>query len=312
MPGPPASRIASLLPSATEILFAIGAGPQVVAVTHECDYPPEAQGLPRVTMNALPTAGAHSGDIDRHIRRALHEGSSIYVLDEAALAAARPDLVVTQELCEVCAVAYHEVAGAVRRLPGDVAVLSLEPEGLAAIRSTILSVGDVTGHTTSAELVAESMAERIAVVAALSAPAPRPRVVCLEWTDPLMIGGHWVPEMVQVAGGVDVLGVAGQPSRYADWGEVVAASPDLLVLMPCGFGLERTLEIAGEVTSQPGFERLPCARSGRVIAVDGSSYFNRPGPRVATGVEILAAGIRAGAGERLPRGAAWVRLAVAA
>jgi iron complex transport system substrate-binding protein len=300
--------VVSLLPSATEILFAIGAGPQVIGITHECDHPPEAQRLPRVTTSALPTEGAAPEVIDRHIRRAVHEGSSIYTLDEPSLRALAPDLVVTQELCDVCAVAYREVEQAVRRVGGDISVLSLEPENLDAICSTIVALGNVTGHRRAAELVAGSMSERIAVVAAMAPPDPRPVVVCIEWTDPLMAGGHWVPQMVELAGGRDALGRHGEPSREVTWDEVLAAEPDVMVLMPCGFGLEHTLEVSHEVTARPGFERLPCARSGRVVAVDGSSYFNRPGPRIVTGLEILAVALRASAQDALPKGAGWVRL----
>lgn len=305
-----AQRVVSLLPSATEILFAIGAGHKVVGVTHECDHPPEAQRLPRLTANALPTEGAAPAAIDRHIRHAVHQGSSIYTLDDAKLAEVRPDLVITQELCDVCAVAYAEVARAVRRLPGDVSVLSLEPDSLDAIASTIVTVGDMTGHGRAAELVAEAMRERIAVVAAMARPEPSPAVACIEWTDPVMAGGHWVPEMVEVAGGRDPLGIKAEPSREIEWEEVLAAAPDVMVLMPCGFGLERTLEVSAEITSRPGFADLPCARAGRVIAVDGSSYFNRPGPRIVTGLEIMASAVRAAAGDALPKGAGWVRLPV--
>jgi len=280
-------------------------------VTHECDFPPDAQRLPRLTSDALATAGATPAEIDRHIRHALHEGSSIYALDEAALKALAPDLVITQELCKVCAVAYQEVARAVRRLDRDVSLLSLEPESLKGICSTIVSVGDVTGHRRAAELVEEAMRERIEVVRSMEAPSPRPVVVCLEWTEPLMVAGHWVPEMVELAGGVDALGTAGAPSRVARWDEVFDARPDVLVLMPCGFDLARTIEISDEITSRPGFDDLPCARDGRVIAVDGSSYFNRPGPRIVSGLEILASAVGTAPGEALPRGADWVRLPVA-
>jgi iron complex transport system substrate-binding protein len=150
------------------------------------------------------------------------------------------------------------------------------------------------------------MGERISVVASMVTPARRPRVACLEWTDPIMAGGHWVPEMVALAGGQDPLGKAGQPSRDVTWDRVLAAEPEVMVLMPCGFGLARTLEVAGEITGRPGFAELPCAQDGRVVAVDGSSYFNRPGPRIVSGLEILAAAIRSAPGDPLPAGAAWV------
>jgi iron complex transport system substrate-binding protein len=301
-----AERIVSLLPSATEILFAIGAGDRVVAITHECDYPAEAQHLPRVTANALPNEGQPSAVIDRHIRKARHDGSSIYLLDEARLAELQPALIVTQELCDVCAVNYAVVEQAVRRLPGDVPVISLEPTSLEDIVAIVLVLGRATGCERGAEQVAAAMRERFAVVQSLSAPSPLRSVACIEWTDPIMAGGHWVPQMVALAGGRDALGRAGLPSHDVTWDEVIAAAPEVMVLMPCGFGLERTMQASHDITARPGFDELPCARSGRVVAVDGSSYFNRPGPRIASGLEILAAAARSEPGDRLPAGAQWV------
>ncbi len=299
-------RIASLLPSATEILFAVGAGDEVVGVTHECDYPPAARRLPPLTSSAIDHDGRACASIDRHIRAAVHTGSSIYRLDEALMARLAPDLVVTQELCEVCAVAYAQVEVAVRRLSGSTPVLSLEPNTLEDICSTIETVGEAVGRSEVARNVAAALRSRIATVAALTDPHPRPRIVCIEWTDPIMIGGHWVPEMVRLAGAEDPLGTAGAPSVYVPWEQVVSADPDILVLMPCGFGLEQTLAVAQDVTSRPDFDSLSCARTGRVVAVDGSSYFNRPGPRIVDGLEILAAVVRSAPGGRLPPGAAWV------
>ena len=285
----------------------MGAGDRVVAVTHECDHPPEGvRRLPRVTASALPTKGAAPRDIDTHIRVARHAGSSIYNLDTSALARLAPDLIVTQELCDVCAVAYETVEHAVRRLPGDVPIVSLEPRTVDDIVATAVAVGEATGEPHGGAALAAAMRERIEVVAALAAPAPRPRVVCIEWTDPIFIGGHWVPEMVRLAGGEDVLGVAGEPSPDVEWERVLQAQPDVLVLMPCGFDLPRTVAVAAEVTARPGFRDLPCARSGRVLATDGSSYFNRPGPRIIDGLEILAAAVRERPGAPLPAGARWV------
>lgn len=279
----------------------------MVAVTHECDFPADVvRRLPRVTSNRLPTDGGSSRDIDTHIRRARHSGSSIYHLDATKLERLEPDLIVTQELCDVCAVAYEAVERTVRLMPGDVPIMSLEPTTLEDVIATAEAVGDATGEQHGGEELARRMRERIAAIAASAATRPRPRVVCIEWTDPIFIGGHWVPEMVRIAGGDDVLGVEGKPSTDIPWERVLGAQPEVMVLMPCGFGLERTLDVAAEVTHRPGFAELPCARSGRVIAVDGSSYFNRPGPRIVDGLEILAAAIRADAGDPLPRGAAWV------
>jgi iron complex transport system substrate-binding protein len=300
-----ASRVVSLLPSATEILFAIGAGDRVVGVTHECDHPDAARRLPAVTSSVVVTDGTAPGDIDRHIRAARHAGSSIYRLDETALTRLQPDLIVTQELCDVCAVAYSEVRRAVRRLPGDVPVLSLEPRSVEEICASVEEVGVATARTDAAARVAASMRERVAVIAALESPEPRRRVVCIEWTDPLMVGGHWVPEMVRLAGGRDVLGEEGAPSRYVSWDEVVDAQPQVIILMPCGYDLARTIELVPEVASRAGFNDLEAARAGRVLAVDGSAYFSRPGPRIIQGLEILAAGVRAEPGDPAPGGAAY-------
>jgi len=299
-------RIASLLPSATEILFAVGAGEDVVGVTHECDHPAEAERLPRLTSSAIDHDGQACAAIDRHIKSALHDGSSIYRLDEELLAELDPQLIVTQELCEVCAVAYAEVERAARRLPGTVPVLSLEPRSLGDIAATVEVVGRAAGREARAAEVVAEMRARIAAVEALPRPSADARVVCIEWTEPMMAGGHWVPEMVRVAGGRDCLGREGQLSHYVGWDAVQAAKPDVMVLMPCGFGLDQTLAVAGEVTSRAGFDELPCGHSERVVAVDGSSYFNRPGPRIVEGLEMMAAIIRARPGDPLPHGAAWV------
>jgi iron complex transport system substrate-binding protein len=299
-------RIASLLPSATEILFAIDAGPEVVGVTHECDHPAGARVLPRLTSSALDHEGQMCADIDRHIKQSLHHGSAIYRLDEGLLQDLKPDLIVTQELCDVCAVSYAQVEKAVHRLPSEVPVLSLEPASLGDICATILAVGRASGHADSAEAAVTSIRRRIEEVE-MMVPLAAARVVCVEWTDPVMIGGHWVPEMVRRAGGVDALGHEGAPSTYVDWETMVATDPDVLVLMPCGFDLPRTIQLATDITDRPGFSDLSCARSGRVAAVDGSAYFNRPGPRIVEGLELLAAILRTAPGHDLPAGAAWIR-----
>ena len=299
-------RIASLLPSATEILFAIGAGDDVVGVTHECDHPAPARRLPRLTSSAIDHDGQACAAIDRHIRSALHAGSSIYRIDEELLARLDPELIVTQELCEVCAVGYAEVERAARRLPTPVPVLSLEPTSLEDIAATVEAVGRAAGREARAAKVAAEMRDRVAAVDALPRQSAVPSVVCIEWTEPMMAGGHWVPEMVRVAGGWDPMGREGQLSHHVGWDEVVSSEPEVMVLMPCGFGLDQTMAVAGEVTSRVGFEALPCGRSKRVVAVDGSGYFNRPGPRIVDGLEMLAAIIRAQPGDPLPPGAAWV------
>ncbi|MHB8572540.1 MAG: cobalamin-binding protein [Candidatus Dormibacteria bacterium] len=295
-------RIVSLLPSATEILFHIGAGDEVVGVTHECDHPAAALDLPRLTRSNIDHTGSGSREIDNHISAAAHRGSSIYALDETLLAELAPDLVVTQELCHVCAVAYHEVAGAVRRLPGAIPVISLEPNTLGDVAETMVEVGVSCGHEREARAAAAGFRSRLT-----SGGAPgrdRPRVACIEWFDPLMAGGHWVPEMVELAGGTDVLGTPGSRSRAVSWDEVVAAAPDVVLLMPCGFDLEHALAAAPEVTGRAGFSALPAARAGRVYAADGSAYFSRPGPRLLHGLEILAAAVRPDRAAFLPDGMA--------
>lgn len=299
-------RVVSLLPSATEILFGIGAGGEVVAVTHECDHPQEALGLPHATASAIDHSGQACAAIDRHISKAIHSGSSLYRLDEDLLQALGADLIVTQELCEVCAVAFRQVQQAVRRLPGEVPVLSLEPTSLEDICATVEAVGAATDHEGEAHRLASRMRDQIAQVERQPPLAEAPRVACIEWTEPLMAGGHWVPEMVKRAGGVDPLGHPGTPSTYITWDDLVAAQPEVLVLMPCGFDLESTLAVASDLTFRPGFDRLPCARSGHVFAVDGSSYYNRPGPRIVAGLQIMAALLRAQPGDALPAGARWV------
>jgi iron complex transport system substrate-binding protein len=299
-------RIVSLLPSATELLFAIGAGDQVVAVTHECDHPPGAAPCPR----SPPTCSTISGGRRRPwIATSTWPGTT----DPASTLSTSPPWKrcgrTAQELCDVCAVAYRDVAAAVRRLPGSIDVLSLEPSTLADIVATVTTRGEVTEHQQEAAVLAASMSERIAAIASSPRPRPEPVAVCVEWTDPIMAGGHWVPEMVRISGGRDPLGLAGEPSRYVEWEAVREAHPDVLVLMPCGFGLDRTIELAPEITGLPGFGELPCARSGRVVGVVGSAFFNRPGPRIVDGLEIMAAVLQAEPGSPLPRGAAWVTLA---
>ncbi|MHB1501368.1 MAG: cobalamin-binding protein [Candidatus Dormibacteria bacterium] len=281
-------RIVSLLPSATEICFALGLGPSLAGVTHECDFPPQAEYKPKLTRSELEHAGKAAGDIDRHVREAVHQGSSLYRLDQEGLRRARPDLIVTQELCPVCAVAYPQVLEAARLLPGKPAVLSLEPNTLSDVMRTIADVGQATGTRERAQELVRSLWARVDAVRGAVAGKDRPRVVCLEWTDPLMIAGHWVPDQVDVAGGIDALGTAGQRSREVSWDEIRAASPEVLLLMPCGFRLEESCEQATQLTQRPDFTTLPAVAQGHVYAVDGSWYFNRPGPRVIDGIEILA------------------------
>ena len=281
-------RIVSLLPSTTEICFALGLGQSVVGITHECDFPPQAEFKPVLTVSELDHSSSSPQEIDRHVREALHVGSSLYRLEHQGLRRARPDIILTQELCEVCAVAYPQVLEAARLLPGKPAVLSLEPHTLADVMRTIADVGRATGTRERAAELVRSLWARIDAIRGAVAGRPRPRVVCLEWVDPLMIGGHWVPDQVDVAGGIDALGTSGQRSRQVSIEEVRAASPEIIVLMPCGFRLEGSVEQGARLSELPGWGDLAAVREGMVFAVDGSWYFNRPGPRVVDGIEILA------------------------
>jgi len=281
-------RIVSLLPSATEIVCALGLADRLVGISHDCDYPPEIRGRP-ILSEAIVTGDLPSGVIDARIREQLHRGRSVYHLDEAQLARLRPDLILTQELCQVCAPSYTLVRQAAKILDADVKIISLEPRGLSDILDNILLVGDLTGTGEQARMIVNHLQERIDTVRRAVADHPRRRVVCIEWLEPVFVGGHWVPELVELAGGDDVLGTAGEPSRVVPWAQVVGAAPEVLVLMPCGFDIPRTRRELGLLTTRPGWDDLPAVRSGRVYLTDASAYFNRPGPRIVTGLEILAA-----------------------
>ena len=282
-------RICSLLPSATEIVYALGLGDRLVAVTHECDYPPEAAGLPVITRSAIDHAGKSSRDIHNHISNSIHGGSSIYTIDQDLLKQLDPDIILTQELCDVCAVSYDEVQKVVRLLQGERKILSLEPTSVGSILGSIEEVGQLAGVPDRAHEVVQQLRQRIDGVASVAHTAPaEPRVLALEWLDPPFVGGHWVPEMARLAGGTDNLGREGYPSFEISWDDVADYDPQVVVLMPCGFNLERTLEELHRAALPPEWHRLTAVRSGQVYAVDGSGYYNRPGPRIVDGLEMLA------------------------
>jgi iron complex transport system substrate-binding protein len=280
-------RIVSLLPAATDLVVTLGLAGDLVGRTHECDWPPGALAhVPVVTRTALPD-GLSGREISAAVGGA-HVGSSLYGLDPAVLAALEPDLILTQELCDVCAVSYAQVAGAVRVTDTGPRLVSLEPRTLGEVLGTLGTLGALTGRS---ERAAEALAEagaRLDAVAAAVAGRTRPRVVVLEWLDPVWPVGHWVPEQVAAAGGTEVLGTAGAHTDPVEWDAVVAAAPEVLVLAPCGFPPERTLAELAAVTARPGWAGLPAVRAGRVWVVDGPAHFNRPGPRVVRGVEVLA------------------------
>ncbi len=274
-------RIASLVPSSTELLFALGLGDSVVAVTHECDYPQRAADRPHLTRSVIPE-GLSAAAIDTAVRERTNAGRALYELDEPRLAELDVDLIVTQAVCEVCAVSFDDVIAAAGRLPTRPQVISLDPSTLADVLADIPRLATAaSAPEAGAALLAESE-RRIAAIRAAVAGAPRPRVAAIEWLDPLFLGGHWVPTMIELAGGIDVLGVAGAKSRTADWTEIEQARPNIVVSMPCGYGTERAAE---ETLTER--DRL-AALDARVVAVDASSYFSRPGPRLVDGIELLA------------------------
>jgi iron complex transport system substrate-binding protein len=281
-------RIASLLPSATEIVCSLGLENDLVAVTHECDYPESVRGKPVLTRSVL--SGTRSGaEVDRHIRELVHQGSSIYALDAPLLEALHPDLILTQELCEVCAVSYPIVERAARRLGSSPQLVSLEPESLEDVFQTIRVVGGLAGRSDRAEGVCDSLRRRVAAVQQRVAGRTRRRVVCLEWIDPPFNCGHWTPELVAIAGGDERLGVARQPAHPIDWRLVIDADPEVVVVMACGFSLERSLREAAAARRQ--FDAL----RAETWVVDGNAFFSRPGPRLVDSVEIMAGILHPGA-----------------
>ncbi|HLZ71655.1 MAG TPA: cobalamin-binding protein [Dehalococcoidia bacterium] len=291
-------RICSLLPSATEIVCALGLEGSLVGVTHECDFPAAVRSLPRVTRSAIESDGLSSSRIDALVAARVHDHRGLYALDRDLLERLNPDLILTQELCDVCAVSYAEVQEAVRALFGERSVLSLEPTRLDEVFASIERVGTVTGRERdAAHLTGWLRAERDRIAGLLTGIAERPRVACIEWLDPPWVGGHWVPEMVALAGGTDALGEAGSPSVRTSWEQVAAARPNVIVVMPCGFGVERILREIATLDLPPTWHDLPAVRAGRVYAVDANSYFSRPGPRLVDGLRLLAGLLHA---ERLP------------
>ena len=275
-------RIASLVPSSTEMLFALGIGGQVVGVTHECDFPPEAASKRHLTRSIIPE-GLEAGRIDEAVREAVGAGRHLYELDEETLRELEPDLIVTQAVCDVCAVSYDDVRAVAARLPSEPDVISLDPESLADMLADVPRLGEAAGAADSAAALRSELEKRLAIVRTATAGAERPRVVALEWLDPVFIGGHWIPEMIALAGGEDPLGEAGRKSRTAGWEELEAASPEVVVAMPCGWDSDRART---EVLEH--WERIERLGASRVFAVDAAASFSRPGPRLVEGTELLA------------------------
>jgi iron complex transport system substrate-binding protein len=285
------TRIVSLLPSATEIVCTLGLDANLVGVTHECDFPRFVRDLPKVTRTLIPTE-APSAEIDALVRERLASDRALYTLDVDVLDALRPDLIVTQALCDVCAVAEDEVREAACRLPGRPRVVNLEPQTLDEVFEGVRQVADAAGVADRAPVVVQRLRARVEAVAArasaASATGARPRVALLEWLDPPFSCGHWNPELVRLAGGVEGLGREGQPSRRLTWDDVIGWQPEVVVIACCGFSVERTMADVGGLARVPGWNQMPAARADRVFVVDGSQYFSRPGPRLVDSLEILA------------------------
>lgn len=283
-----ARRICSLLPGATEVIALLGLADRLVGVSHECDFPPEVTHK-TVMVEAVLTGDAASGAIDRDVRDAVANDRPLYRLKEDLLRAARPDIVIAQQLCHVCAITPGQIQRAISTLVPPPRLLALNPTTIDEVIADIVRIGEAVGRANEGRALAASLrAQLTAVGDQTRRSSSRPRVVCVEWLDPLYIAGHWIPEMVSAAGGQDVMGRAGAASRRASWDDLIAAAPDVLIIMPCGFTVARTLEEAHLLTGHAGWSRLPAVRADRVFLVEAGAYFSRPGPRLIEGVKILA------------------------
>ena len=282
-------RICSLLPGATEIAFALGLGDDVVGVTYECDYPAEARQKPVVVHSLIDAKRMTSLEIDRWVSQRMQSNQGLYVIDEERLHEAAPDVILTQGLCDVCAIDYNEVVRASETLPKKPTIVSLTPNCLTDVLNDIARVGEATEQYHRAEQLVRELRHRISAVRdQVARSSIRPRVACLEWFDPIYAAGHWVPEMVELAGGQDVLGRKGEPSAKIGWNGIVELAPDVIMLMPCGFDVSQTLRGAPALKQLEGWRDLPAVKAGNVFAANGHAFFSRPGPRLVDGLDILA------------------------
>jgi iron complex transport system substrate-binding protein len=274
-------RIVSLVPSATEMLFALGLGDEVIAVTHECDYPPAARERPKVTRDVIGP-GLTPAEVDRAVRELTEQGKAIYELDEPALRRLQPDLIVTQELCAVCAVSYDDVRAVAERLDTTPKVLSLDPRTLGEVLGDARTLAQATGAKDAAVDLVRDAATRIDRVRLAVRGSEPVSVAALEWLDPVFVAGHWTPQLIEYAGGIDVLGLPGEHSAQRSWEEVRAAEPEVVVVMPCGYDAERSRSEAEAFADE-----LASVGARRVVAVDAAGLFSRPGPRLIEGLELL-------------------------
>jgi iron complex transport system substrate-binding protein len=289
LPDAQPKRVISLIASATEIVCALGASDLLVGRSHECDFPPDIVRLPSLTEPKFPATGT-SYDIDARVKAVLQEGLSVYRVDAQKLQALRPDIIVTQDQCEVCAVSLKDVEAALCTWSGrQVQIVSLKPDALADIWEDIAKVARALGRQRQGEGLIEQLKARMASITAQSGTARTcPRGVMIEWIDPLMVAGNWMPELVRMAGGEDLFGAAGQPSPSLDWDQLVVADPDLILVHPCGFDVERTVQEISLLERHPGWRELKAVQRDRIFIADGNQYFNRPGPRIVESLEILA------------------------
>jgi iron complex transport system substrate-binding protein len=282
-------RICSFLPSATEILFALGLGDSVMGVTFECDHPPEARGKPVVVCSNL-AQGLSEREIDRQVKMISSAGQSLYRLDVTKLREIGPDLIVTQDLCHVCAASPADLGAVLAQLPAVPEVIALSPRTLADVWGDILRVGQATGREREASRIVRGIEDRIHAIQEARREGDPPRVLCLEWLDPPFVAGHWVPEMVALAGGIDVLGRAGEPGYEVDWPAAIASAPEVVLVMPCGYHKPEVEEELRKIPFPARWQSMPAVRNGRVFAVDASAYFSRPGPRLVEGIAVMADG----------------------
>jgi iron complex transport system substrate-binding protein len=282
-------QIVSFLPSATEIACALGLTDQLVGITHECDYPADIKGKPIVVSSALPIETMNQREIDVAVAERMRAGHSLYQVNEKLLQELAPDLILTQDLCQVCAPSGTEVSQALNLLPKKPRILWLTPNSLEQIFANVRELGEATGRAKEAdELIVNGRARLEKIVAVTRNLSDQTRVFCMEWLDPVYCSGHWVPEMVRIAGGIDALSREGVDSVRIAWEDVVKWAPEVLIITPCGFNLEQTIEQSQQLFNYTGWLDLPAVSQGRVYAVDANSYFARPGPRVVDGTELLA------------------------
>jgi len=304
-------RIASLLPSATEICCALDLAPQIVAVTHECDFPPEIRNRPVVVHSVFDTGAMTSGEIDARVEDAVRQGVPLYRIDADALHDLRPDLLITQDLCDVCALPGLDANAVAAALPGPPRVLRLHPHTVEDILNDVLTVGSATHREDEAERLVARLRARISAIETAVRGRDRVPVLCMEWLDPPYCGGHWMPELVALAGGREVIGRSGRPSVRIEWSDIAAACPDVIVLAVCGFDVARTCAEVRTIAGRREWRTLPAVAAGRVYATDASSYFSRSGPRIVEGLEILAAMLHPEIAPPTPP-ASWAPLAVSA